>query len=155
MDDLIAAVIGVNDDFPNICAVDVGPGQAAMGGVERVCDVLVEPPDIVVHLGHEVQAVVGFVPADGRAAHVKIRGVGCAALAVEFRVLGIVVEVLGGHFGPVGRIAVHLRDVVVGKLEDLEGGVFGVVGEGGQGEQQNADSRNPIHDRLLLGWTAK
>ena len=36
---------------------------------------------------------------------------------------------------PVGGIAVHLWDVVVGELEeeDLEGGVLGVVGEGGQG----------------------
>ena len=44
---------------------------------------------------------------------------------------------------PVGGIAVHLWDVVVGELEEEdEGGVLGVVGEGGQGQQQNADSRN-------------
>ena len=35
MDDLVAAVIGVNDGFPDVRVVDVGTGQAAVGGASE------------------------------------------------------------------------------------------------------------------------
>ena len=154
IDHQLAAVVGVDDDLPDVSAVYVGSVQAAVPGVERVRVLFLEAHDVVEDFGHEVEPIVGIVPADGDPSNVQIRGVvGCEEFGVDLLVIVHVDEVMPGDQVPIGEISVHHRDLVVGELVGCEDDTFGDVGVGGADtayEQNRDDNRHEQTPRAAV-----
>ena len=96
-----------------------------------------EAVDIVVDFRHEVEAIMRVIPSDGHAFNIVVGGVHCSGVTVDFGVVGVIEEIMIGDDFPIAKVAVHLRDVVVGELKDFIGLVFGEVREEGSGEGEH------------------